>query len=262
MDLGLKGRAAVVAASSRGIGRACAIGFAREGADVAICARGKEDLRKTEADLVELGARVHASVADVSQAEDCRRFIHGAADAFGRLDVLVNNAGGPPSGAFDSFKEDDYRAAVDLNLISTVRLSLTAVPLMRRGGWGRIVNLQSVSVKQPLEGLVLSNTARTAVVGFAKSLANELAPEGITVNTVCPGPTYTDRLRSLASQRAERERIPYEKALEAYVGDIPMGRLGKPEEIAALVVFLASEAGSFITGTTIQVDGGFVRSLM
>jgi 3-oxoacyl-[acyl-carrier protein] reductase len=122
--------------------------------------------------------------------------------------------------------------------------------------------LQSVSVKQPLEGLVLSNTARTAVVGFAKSLANELAPEGITVNTVCPGPTYTDRLRSLASQRAERERIPYEKALEAYVGDIPMGRLGKPEEIAALVVFLASEAGSFITGTTIQVDGGFVRSLM
>lgn len=262
MELGLRGRAAVVAASSRGIGRACALAFAGEGADVAICARGKDDLRKTEADLVELGARVFASVADVTQPEDCRRFVLGAAEAFGRLDVLVTNSGGPPSGPFDGFKEDDYRAAVDLNLISTVRMALAAVPLMRRGAWGRIVNIQSISAKQPLDGLVLSNTARSAVVGFAKSLANELAPEGITVNTVCPGPTYTDRLRSLATQRAERERISYDKALEAYVTDIPVGRLGKPEEIAAVIVFLASEQASFLTGTTIQVDGGFVRSLM
>ena len=262
MDLGLKGRVAVVAASSRGLGRACAAAFAREGADVAICARGREDLRSAEAELVELGARVHSAVADVSIADDCRRFVQGAADAFGRVDVLVNNNGGPPSGAFDSFTEADYRAALELNLLSTVRCTLAAVPLMRRGGWGRVVNITSIAAKQPLAGLVLSNTSRVGVIGFSKTLATALAGEGITVNTVCPGPTFTDRIKSLAEQRADRERIPLDEALKAYLTDIPMGRLGKPEEVAALVVFLASQPAAFITGTTIQVDGGMMRALM
>jgi 3-oxoacyl-[acyl-carrier protein] reductase len=262
VDLGLKGRVAVVAASSRGLGRACAAAFAREGADVAICARGKDDLRDAEAELVGLGARVHSVVADLGRAEDCRRFVAGAGEALGRIDVLVNNNGGPPAGAFDRFTLDDYRSAVEQNLMSTVQMTLEAVPVMRRGGWGRIVNLTSVAVKQPLDALVLSNTSRTAVVGFSKTLSNELAREGITVNTVCPGPTLTDRIRSLAKQRADRESIDYERALATYVTDIPMGRLGRPEELAALVVFLASEPASYITGTTIQVDGGFVRSLL
>ncbi len=262
MDLGLKDRVALVAASSRGLGRACAAAFAREGANVAICARGKDDLRAAEAELVELGARVHAAVVDLSHAEDCRRFVNGAAEALGRVDVLVNNSGGPPSGAFDSFSDDDYRNALELNLLSTVRCTMTAVPLMRRTGWGRIVNITSVAAKQPLEGLVLSNTARVGVVGFAKTLATGLAREGITVNTVCPGPTFTARIRSLAEQRAERDRISFEDAVKTYVTDIPMGRLGRPEELAALVVFLASEPASFITGTTIQADGGMTRALM
>jgi 3-oxoacyl-[acyl-carrier protein] reductase len=262
VDLGLKGRVALVAASSRGLGRACAAAFAREGADVAICARGKEDLRAAEAEMVELGVRVHAVVADLSISEDCRRFVQGSYDALGRVDVLVNNNGGPPSGAFDSFSEDDYRNALELNLMSTVRCTLAAVPLMRRGGWGRVVNITSVAAKQPLEGLVLSNTSRVGVVGFGKTLATALAREGITVNTVCPGPTFTDRIRSLAMQRAERERISFDEAVKVYLTDIPMGRLGKPEEVAALVTFLAGEPASFITGTTIQADGGMVRALM
>ena len=262
MDLGLKGRVALVAASSRGLGRACAVAFAREGADVAICARGKDDLREAEAELVGLGARVHAVVADLSISEDCRRFVLGAAEALGRVDVLVNNNGGPPSGAFDSFSEADYQNALDLNLLSTIRCTLAAVPLMRRVGGGRIVNITSVAAKQPLEGLVLSNTTRVGVIGFSKTLATALAGEGITVNTVCPGPTFTDRIRSLAAQRAERDRIPFDDAVKAYVTDIPMGRLGRPEEIAALVVFLAGEPAAFITGTTIQADGGMTRALM
>ncbi|MGH2795618.1 MAG: SDR family oxidoreductase [Actinomycetota bacterium] len=262
MELGLKGRVALVAASSRGLGRACAVAFAREGADVAICARGRDDLRSAEAELVELGVRVHATVADISISDDCRRFVQGAADALGRVDILVNNNGGPPSGAFDSFTEDDYRSAVELNLLSTIRCTMGAVPLMRRGGWGRVVNITSIAAKQPLEGLVLSNTTRVGVIGFAKTLATALAREGITVNTVCPGPTLTDRIRDLAQQRADREQISVQEALGAYVPDIPMGRLGKPEELAALVIFLASEPAAFITGTTIQVDGGMLRALM
>lgn len=262
MELGLRDRVALVAASSRGLGRACAVAFAREGAQVAICGRNKDSLREAEAELVSLGARVHSAVADLSIADDCRRFVAGAAEAFGRVDVLVNNNGGPPSGAFDSFTETDFTAALEQNLLPTVRMSLAAIPLMRRQHWGRIVNLTSVAAVQPMDGLVLSNTARPAVHGFAKTLATALAREGITVNTVCPGPTLTDRVRSLAQQRAERERIPFEQAIQVYVSDIPMGRLGTPEEVAAAVVFLASEPASFITGTTMQVDGGYVRALL
>lgn len=262
MDLGLKGRAAVVTASSRGIGRACAITLAREGCDVAICARGEEALRETEAELAEIGVRVRAVVADVSKPEDCRRVVDGAADEFGRLDILVPIAGGPPSGSFDSFDDEAFRRAIELDLMSVVRLCAAAVPHMRRSHWGRVVTVQSISIKQPLPGLVLSTTARAGVAGYCKTLANEVAPEGITVNTVCPGPTMTERIRVLAQAAAERAGTTVEEAMRAYESEIPMQRLGKPEEVAALVAFLASEPAAYLTGTVLQIDGGMYRGLL
>jgi len=262
MDLGLRGRAALVTASSKGLGRACAIALAKEGADVAICARGEEDLRKTEAELLALGVGVRAMVADVSRPEDCRRVVEGAAGEFGRLDVLVPIAGGPPPGPFDSFGDDAYRAAIELDLMSVVRLSAAAVPLMRQQRWGRIVTVQSVAIKQPLPGLVLSNTARAGVAGFIKTLANELAAEGITANTVCPGPTMTDRIRNLATEGARAGGTSFEDVIRAFEADIPMRRLGTPEEVAATVAFLCSEPAAFVTGVTIQVDGGMTRALL
>jgi 3-oxoacyl-[acyl-carrier protein] reductase len=260
MDVGLRGRVAVVAAASKGIGRACALAFAAEGASVAICARGEEALRATEAELLGYGVGVRAAVADVSKTEDCKRFVEGAAGQFGRVDVLVTNAGGPPSGPFDSFDEAAYRSALEVNFLATMRLCYAAIPHMRRGRWGRIVNITSVAARQPLEGLILSNSARLAVVGFAKTLSNELAREGITVNTVCPGPTMTDRIRSLAQIAADRQGVTLEEAVKVFERDIPLGRLGTPEEVAALVLFLAGEPAAYITGTTIAVDGGLVRS--
>lgn len=262
MDLELKGRAALVAAASRGLGRACALAFAREGADVAICARGEQALRTTEKEIAMTGVRVMATVADMSVAADCERFVAQAAEVLGRVDVLVTNSGGPPAGPADSFEDAAYQEALEGNFLSAVRLCRAALPHMRRGGWGRILNITSIAAKQPIDGLVLSNSARAAVVGFAKTLANELASEGITVNTLCPGPTLTDRIESLARQRAERSGTSVEEELRAQERDVPMGRLGRPEEFAALVAFLASEQAAFITGATIQIDGGVIRSLM
>lgn len=262
MDLGLQGRAAVVTASSKGLGRAVAELLAAEGCDVAICARNEDALRETEALLLKTGVRVRATVADVSKPEDCRRVVEGAAAEFGRLDIVVPIAGGPPPGPFDAFDDAAYRAAIELNLMSVVRLCGAAVPFMRERRWGRIVTVQSVAIKQPLQGLVLSNTARAGVAGFCKTLANELAADGITVNTVCPGPTMTDRIRRLANDAVEKAGMTFEDAIKAFESDIPMRRLGTPEEVASMVVYLASEPAAFTTGCTIQVDGGMTRSLL
>ncbi len=258
----MKGKVAIVAASSMGLGRAIARGLAEEGAKVVICARDEERLRNTAKEIEsKTGSEVLAVRADVTVTEDIKRITQEAVERFGRIDVLVTNAGGPPPGAFLELSEEDWRRALDLNLLSAVRLCRQVVPHMRMQGGGRIINMTSFTVKQPLENLMLSNSIRMAVIGFAKTLSNELAGDNILVNNVCPGWTLTERLRRLLEARAQRKGISVEEERRSLEREIPMGRLGKPEEVADLVVFLASERAGFITGATIQVDGGYIKGV-
>jgi 3-oxoacyl-[acyl-carrier protein] reductase len=263
MDLGLKDKVALVAAASRGLGKAVAREFGREGAHVAICARGEDALRATALEIaVDTWGEVFPVVADVTEPEDIQRLVSAVEEHFGQIDILVNNAGGPPTGTFVDFDDEAWEAALRLNLMSTIRLCRAVLSGMRTRHWGRIVNITSVSVKQPMDGFILSSAARSGVVGMAKTLANECAAEGITVNNVCPGYTLTDRVKSLAEGRAVREGKSVREVVDEYAADIPARRLGHPEELAALVAFLASERAAYITGATIQVDGGYVRSLL
>ncbi|NLG52294.1 MAG: SDR family oxidoreductase [Chloroflexi bacterium] len=263
MDLGLKGKTALVAASSRGLGKAVAIALAREGAKVAITARGEERLYATAEEIRQLtGSTVLAVPADVSSAAEIEALMDRVLAEFGHVDILVNNAGGPRPGQFADMTDDDWLRAVQLNLMSTIRLTRRALPEMRARRWGRIINITSTSVKQPLPNLILSNTVRAGVVAMAKTLSSEIAAEGITVNNVCPGYTLTDRIQQLAESNAETEHTTPDAIMDRWRGSIPAGRLGKPEELAALVAFLASEQAAYITGTTTQVDGGAVKSLL
>ena len=263
MELGLTNKVAVVGASSKGLGKAIALGLAYEGARVTICARDNAVLEQTADEIREkTETEVLAIPTDVSQPDQVAVLIARTISHFGGIDILVNNAGGPRAGRFDDLSAEDYHDAVNLNLMSTINLGRAVVPWMRKRGGGRIINLTSVSVKQPVDGLMLSNMARTGVIGFAKTLATELAPDKILVNNVCPGIIFTDRIKQLSSVRAEESGITYDEALENMTANIPLGRIGDPEEFANLVVFLASEKSSYITGTTIQVDGGMVRSLL
>ena len=263
MDLGLKDKVAVVGASSKGLGKAIALGLAEEGAKVTICARDADTLEATAAEIRDkTGTEVLAASTDVSQPEQVSGLIDKAIDQFGGIDILVSNAGGPRAGRFADLSPEDYQAALHLNLLSTINLCRGVVPSMQARGGGRIINLTSVSVKQPVDGLMLSNMARTGVIGFAKTLASELASDNILVNNVCPGIIFTDRIKQLATVRAEEAGITYEDALANMTKDIPLGRIGDPKEFANLVVFLASGRASYITGTTIQVDGGMVKGLL
>lgn len=263
MDMGIKGRAALVCGASSGLGKAVAIGLAKEGARVAICARTEEKLRKSAEDIRKAtGAEVFMVAADVSVPADVKRMVKQVADHFGKLEILVTNAGGPPPGTFLTLPEDVWQKAIELNLLSTLHLCRESVPYMQTAKWGRIVNITSFAAKQPQEGLILSNTARAGVLGLAKSMATELAPHGILVNTVCPGAFETERHVMLSTNRAKAEGISLEELTAKRAKEIPIGRVGHPEEFADLVVFLASERASYITGTAIQIDGGVVKSLV
>jgi 3-oxoacyl-[acyl-carrier protein] reductase len=263
VDLGLKGRVAIVAAASKGLGRAVALELACEGANVAICARNADDLeaaaRAIESDT---GRPVFRRALDVTDAGGVSRFVAAVEERFGRIDICVTNAGGPPSKTFLEISPEEWRAAVDLNLMSTVWFAREALPRMQKNKWGRLIAITSVSVKQPIDGLLLSNSVRAAVAGLVKTLANEFGADGITVNNVCPGYTRTERLDDLANSLAARTGVPPEKIFENWAREIPLGRVGRPQEFAALVAFLASERASYITGTSIAIDGGLVRSLL
>jgi len=263
MDLGLKDKPALVAAAGKGIGRAVAEGLAREGARVALFARTEADVRQAAQEIrAATGAEVLPLVGDVTAAADVDRVAAAAAARLGGLHVLVTNAGGPPFGSFDEMDDARWQGAFELNLLSVVRLIRAAVPHLRAAGGGRIVNIQSSSIKQPIDGLILSNAVRAGVAGLAKTLAGELAGDRITVNTVCVGRIDTERLRALFVRRARTRGITMEQARAQEEAHIPLGRLGTPDEVAAMVVFLCSEPARYVTGATVQVDGGLVRSLL
>lgn len=262
MDLGIKGKVALVAASSKGIGKAIAFALADEGVNISIFSRSKDEIERTASEIrTGFAVDVLASTADVTSKEQVDEVIETTVQTFGGIDILINNAGGPPFGFFEDFDSLDWQNALELNLLSGIYLAKKAVPLMKKKNWGRIVNITSIAVKQPIDGLMLSNTSRAGLIGFSKTLSNELAKYNILVNNICPGRIYTDRIKELAEKRAAQSGIEYEKAIEEMERDIPLRRIGTPEELAALACFLASEKASYMTGTTIQVDGGLLRGL-
>ena len=263
MDLGLEGRPALVGAASKGLGRACALALAREGATVAICARDEGELKATGDEIAEeTGATVVAIPADVSQEEDAIRFVKEGTKALGGCQILVANAGGPRIGKFDELSDEDFRAALELNYFSTIRMAREALPSMREAGYGRLIVIGSLAIKQPVANLLLSNSIRAGVAGWAKTLADEVGPGGVTVNVVLPGMLLSDRVRFLIQQRADEAGRSFDDQVEQESQSMPLRRLGDPQELGDVVAFLASERASYLTGCFIQVDGGMYRGLL
>ena len=257
MDLSLRDRVAIVGGSSKGMGRAAALALAREGASVTLCARDEAELRKTEIDIARTSSQHHvlAIPGDLSRSEDIKRVVRATFNRFGRIDISVNNPSEPSLGRPSELEDEEWDGAIDQNFLSVVRMSREVVPYMQQQQWGRIINRLSISVRQPSEGMVLSTSSRMAVVGYAKMLATELAPFNITVNNVLPGFILTDGSASGNDEQAQQSRSAGEVAKDASKG-IPMGRLGKCEEVGDLIAFLASERASYITGVSIPLDGG------
>ena len=263
MDLGLKGRVAIIGGGSKGLGRACADSLAQEGANLVICSRNAQELDQAAGEIGKAsGVEVLAVPGDLSQLPDIQHLVKRTVDHFGRLDVLVNNSGGPPAGRAADTTEEVWRQSIDMALMFFIRMSREAVPHMKEGGWGRIVNILASSVYQPIDNLVTSGVTRMGAVAFAKSLADEVGRDNILVNNVAPGYLLTDRMMHIFETRSKDAGANVEDLLQAHSATIPVGRLGRPEELGNLVAFLSSEKNSYTTGATILVDGGVVRSVM
>ncbi len=263
MDLGLKGKVALVAAASKGLGFAIARELAMEGASVVMCARQRDTIdAAAKAIGDESKSPVLAVVADVAKAADLDRLRDEAFARFGRVDVLVTNGGGPPPGRFEALTPAHWQAAAEGTLFSAIELARRVLPGMRERRWGRVLNVTSISVKQPVENLMLSNSLRAAVTGWARTLANEVASDGVTVNCMLPGFTRTERMDELSRANAAKENVTPAEILARWEHEIPMRRLGEPREFAALAAFLASERASYISGQSIAVDGGWIQSIV
>ncbi len=263
MDLGIKDRVALVAAASKGIGFAAARELAREGARVFLCSRNEKSATEAAQKIHdETAATVDGIGADVTDEQATERFVSLARERAGRIDILITNAGGPPASRFADADLEMFRKAFELNALSAIRLAKLVLPGMQAQKWGRIINVTSVSVKQPIDGLLFSNTVRAALTGWAKTVSTEVAIDNVTVNNVAPGYTLTERQDELAATRARVLGQPKEEMIAGWASQVPMRRLASPDEIAAAIAFLASERASYITGVTLQVDGGWVRSLL
>jgi 3-oxoacyl-[acyl-carrier protein] reductase len=263
MDLGLKNKVALVAAASQGLGRASAEALAAEGARVAIFSRNREKIERTAAEIrASTGAECVAFQADAGSLEDIARVVKSAGEHFGAIHILVSNAGGPPVERFDALTEEQWGKGIQLTMMSTIRLIREVLPWMRKQHWGRIITINSIAGKQPIDDLVISSTIRPGLIGLQRVLASQYAKEGILLNTVCPGLILTDRQKELAAAKIAHSGLSLDEHLAAAASTIPMGRLGTVEEFAGVVAFLASERASYVTGATISVDGGATKGLL
>ena len=261
MDLGINARVAMIAAASKGLGKACAVALAKEGCRVSICARNGEELEKTREEIAAHGEAL-AVIADVSSASDLERWFKQTIERFGQVDILVTNTGGPPVKRFLELSDEQWRAGVESTLMNVVRLSRLVIPGMRQRRWGRIIHLTSLVAKQPIDELTISSTLRAGLSGLTKTMANQVGPDGITVNALLTGHIMTDRQYHIADLRVKERGISHEEYFASQAAEIPLRRIGQPREIGEVVAFLASECASYVTGVSLQVDGGMIRATM